>query len=138
MINEIETIDAVNLTPHAMTIEADDGFKIVIPPSGSVARCATEEEDVKTVFLRGYEGHPITVRRTRFGAPSGVPEAEDAKVFLTSTLVREAAKRDDCLAPGKAIRGEDGQVVGAKGFAVSIPQAVRIACNTVSRSPWKQ
>ena len=119
MYNELDVVDAINLTPHTLTIEADDGFKIVIPSSGSVARCATEEEEVRTIRIRGFEDHPVTVRRTRFGTPSGVPEAENEKVFLTSTLVREAAKRPDILAPGQGIRNENGQVVAARGLACS-------------------
>ena len=118
-VNEIEVVDAVNLTPHQITIEADDGFRIVIAPSGSVARCATEEKPMRVIRIRGFESHPITVNATTFGTPSGIPEEENGKVFLTSTLVREASKRPDVLAPGKGIRNTDGQVVAAKGFACS-------------------
>lgn len=117
MIENVEVLNPVNLTPHNFRIVADDGFIIEIPASGEVARCATEEEKVKTVYLRGFEGHPVTVARTKFGAPSGVPEAQDNNLYLTSTLVKEALKRDDVAAPGKGVRNESGQVYAAQGLA---------------------
>ena len=113
----MKVYDPINLTPHSLRIVADDGFIIDIPPSGDIARCTTEETPVRTIRLRGFESHPVTVSKTLFGAPSGVPEQESGKIFLASTIVKEAARRDDVLAPGKGVRNEDGQVCAAKGFA---------------------
>ena len=115
----MKVYDPINLTPHELSIVADDGFIIRIPTSGSVARCATEEEAVETIRFKGFEEHPVTVSRTRFGMPSGVPEPETAKIFLTSTLVKEALKRADVVAPGKSVRNEAGQVYAAQGLSCS-------------------
>ena len=117
VFEDIEVVDAVNLTPHKLNIRADDGFIVSIPPMGDVARCATKENAVKKIYIRGFEGHPITVNKTTFGDPSGVPEVEEGKIYLTSTIVKEAARRDDVMAPGKGLRNEDGQVYAASGLA---------------------
>lgn len=113
----VEVVEGVNLTPHELAIIADDGFVIRIQPTGDVARCATTETPVRKICFKGFEAHPVTVSRTVFGSPSGVPEAEVEKVYLTSTLVKEAMRRDDVLAPGKGVRDEGGKVYAAQGLA---------------------
>jgi hypothetical protein len=41
----------INLTLHAVTIVANDGATITIPPSGTEARCATDRQRVGTVTV---------------------------------------------------------------------------------------
>jgi hypothetical protein len=100
----------INLTPHPVIIVTGEGEEIVIPPSGQVARVAMTQEVVATVG-----GVPIV--RTRFGEIEGLPEPEPSVLYITSTLVAQAAValqgRQDVVAPDTgptAIRTPDGQI----------------------------
>ena len=42
----------VNLTPHEITIFTDEG-RIVLPPSGTVARCETKREMIGVLNVDG-------------------------------------------------------------------------------------
>ena len=97
-----------NLTPHAITIRAQDGTEVTIPPSGTVARVSTTDEVVGTCPITGA---PI-VRRV-FGEVTGLPE--DGTPCLVSALVLSAVPgRAGVYAPDTgptAIRNDAGQIV---------------------------
>lgn len=96
----------LNLTPHPIVIHTEDS-KIVIPPSGRVARVSTTEEVVGSII-----GVPV-VRRV-FGAVEGLPE-DDTEPCIVSALVLEAVSgRANTYAPDTgptAVRNEHGHVV---------------------------
>ncbi len=104
----------VNLTPHEVRIFDDDGNEILcIPPSGQVARIITEQEVVG--YLNG-----IPVVRTTFRDVLNLPEPQPNTVFIVSSLVAQAVKRDDVVAPDtgpeSAVRDANGNIVGVKRF----------------------
>jgi hypothetical protein len=98
----------VNLTPHEITIVRGDE-KIVIPPSGLVARVRATEEKVGEV-----DGIPVVV--VNYGDVENLPAPEDGTIYLVSQIVLGAVRgRSDVLAPntGKgAVRDAHGNVAG--------------------------
>jgi len=102
----------VNLTPHTVNLADEAGNVIAtFPPSGQLARVTTETEIVGELM-----GRPIS--RTTFGEVVGIPEPAVDVVYITSTLVAQAARRQDVLAPdtGPSAVRKDGQVVAVRGF----------------------
>lgn len=111
-----ETMDitVVNMTPHAIIVVNEEGEMVATyPPSGEVARVQTTTE--VTASVAG-----IPVRRTAFGNVTGIPESQPGMVFITSTIVAQAAKRPDVISPdtGPTAVRLDGQVVAIRGFQV--------------------
>jgi len=106
----------VNLTPHVLHIRRTDGTVLTLPPSGSVARVATE-----TMPMTIVDG--ILVSRTASGPVTDLPDPAPHTLYIASTLVAQAAQRPDVLAPGPLIRDADGRPVGCDGLsAVGSPR----------------
>lgn len=111
----------INLTPHVLNVIGDDGSVVLsVPPSGTVARVATQQ----TVATQ-LDG--IDVVRTVFGDVDGLPAPQPDTVYVVSTLVLQALRhagvdRSDVVAPdtspASVVRNADGQVVGVKRFQV--------------------
>lgn len=103
----------VNLTPHEVVVVLENGEKVTFPPSGVVARVATNEEQLRTVYR-------VPVVKREWGQLENVPEPEEGVFYLVSSVVFEAAQgRKDLLVPdtGKtAVRDEKGQVVAVRRF----------------------
>lgn len=101
----------VNLTPHTITVLREGAEPIEYPPSGMVARCATQRRMVGT--LNG-----IPINRTGFGEVSGLPEPAPGVYYLVSALVAQALpQRDDLLIPDDTVRDEEGRIIGCRAFA---------------------
>jgi len=111
----MEPIYLVNLTPHEIKIVGEDGkTRLVIPPSGSVARVKAEQTIVG--FVNG-----IPVVRTTFGDVEGLPEPQPNTLYIVSSLVAQAcSSRDDVVAPDTSpqgvVRDEKGQIIGVRRF----------------------
>lgn len=111
----------INLTPHVLNVVRDDGSVVLsVPPSGTVARVATQQTVVRQ--LAG-----VDVVRTVFGDVVGLPTPQDDVVYIVSTLVLQALRhacidRSDVVAPdtssASVVRNADGQIVGVKRFQV--------------------
>ena len=107
----------LNLTPHAIAIQGDDGTNVTIPPSGMVARVATTETVVSVVGV-GNTTVPVVTRQ--FGEVTGLPEADEA--CIVSSLVFEAVRlqqpwRRRVYAPdtgATAIRDDAGRIVAVR------------------------
>ena len=107
----------LNLTPHAIVIQGDDGNSVTIPPSGMVARVATTETVVSVVGV-GNTTVPVVTRQ--FGQVTGLPETDEA--CLVSSLVFEAIRlqqpwRKRVFAPdtgATAIRDDAGRIVAVR------------------------
>jgi hypothetical protein len=100
--------ELINLTPHAITIRAEDGTETTIQPSGSVARVSTTDEVVDTCPITGA---PI-VRRV-FGEVTGLP-AEGTPCLVSALVLSAVPGRAWVYAPDTgptAIRNESGQIV---------------------------
>lgn len=105
----------VNLTPHEITIHTWGAAQVVLPPSGSVARCAEERDHA---FLLDVDGIAVEATRAHYGAITGLPEPEPGVYYIVSAMVAQAAKRGDVLCPGPAIRDEAGRIVSCEGLSV--------------------
>lgn len=103
-------MSVVNLTPHVLSLQREDGTFITVPASGTVARC--EEQRVKVGAVAG-----LAIYETSYGNVTGLPDPQPGTVYVVSALVAKAAGREDVLAPGQALRDEAGVVVGAIGLS---------------------
>lgn len=103
----------MNLTPHAVSIEQEDGAICQIPASGELARCSQSTEKVTVI-----DG--IAVTRVTLGEVQGLPAPQKGTVYIVSRIIAEAVKgkRDDVLIPGPAIRDDEGRIIGAKGLSM--------------------
>jgi hypothetical protein len=104
----------INLTPHEITIVREDN-KIVLPPSGTIARVATTRRVVTTIEV---DGMTIPVHRVEFGQVENLPEPQPGTWYIVSAIVAQAAPgRDDLVIPDDAVRDEQGRIVGARALA---------------------
>jgi len=106
----------INLTPHEITLVGSEGEVIAsLPPSGTVARCKEVVETIGHLTINGKE-FPLIVKR--LGEVENLPEPQEGTRFIVSLAVAKAAKRDDLLVPGQAVRDEKGRIIGTAAFAV--------------------
>lgn len=105
-------MNLINLTPHSITIEKANGQTVTIPPSGTVARCAETR-----VHVRDVDG--IAVSRAVYGDVTDLPDPQPDTIYIVSALVALAARRDDVLFPGPAIRDAEGKVIGCWGLSAA-------------------
>lgn len=108
---DLPQVRIINLTPHAVTVLREGAEPIEYPPSGAVARCATQRQVVGS--LNG-----IPINRTEFGEVSGLPDPAPGVYYIVSTLVAQALPdRDDLLVPDDTVRDEAGRIIGCRAFA---------------------
>lgn len=100
----------VNLTPHVINVRVGE-LTIDLPPSGQVARLEVVREVAPPVLSI------IPAQRERRGGITGLPEPQAGIVYVVSFAVAQAAAREDIVAPGPAVRDEQGRVVGCEGFS---------------------
>jgi hypothetical protein len=108
-------VELVNLTPHEVRVMGENGkIRLVVPPSGKVARVKTVQAVVGNV-------NNIPVVRTTFGDVEGLPEPRENIVYIVSSIVAQAVPhREDVIAPDTSpqgvVRDEQGRIVGVKRF----------------------
>jgi len=102
----------------AEIIEASQACGVLeVPPSGTVARCAEQRENVLPLKIGGVE---VVVSSVSFGAVENLPAPEPGTVYVVSALVLAAAPgRADVFAPGPAVRDADGRIIGCLGLTCS-------------------
>jgi hypothetical protein len=121
--NQEKTLNIINLTPHAITLRAENEDNI-IPASGKLARVISsinDDDPPAVVALLELDGSryipiypPLAAGQI---AVDGLPAPADGVVYLVSLHVLMAVQnRPDVLAPGTGpndapIRNESGQVV---------------------------
>lgn len=106
--------EIVNLTPHELNIRVRDASQIIsVPPSGTVARCTEEREELPSPLPN------IRVTRVKYGTVTGLPDPEPGKVFVVSAIVLNAlgGTRPDVFCPGPGIRDAEGRIVGCDGLS---------------------
>lgn len=112
-------VSIVNLTPHALNIQREDGTMLEVAPSGTLARCAETREPRSAIA-----GLPVTL--AGFGAVEGLPEPRPGVVYVVSGLVlAQVSHRADVFAPGPAIRDDQGRIIGARGLSCTPAYEVR-------------
>lgn len=96
----------INLTPHPIVLQKDDGTRIQIMPSGAVARVSTTD-----TVTGDHDGIPV-VRRS-FGAVTGLPDG-DAPCIVSAMVLAAVPGRAGVYAPDTgptAIRDQNGRIV---------------------------
>ena len=109
------TMNIINLTPHTIIYIADNGNRVVFPPSGKVARIR-----VKEVFDEEFE---IDGNKIRFFDCTPVLEAVedlppyDDNFYIVSAQFRTAfPDRRNLISPGALVRDDKGNVTGCLSF----------------------
>lgn len=129
--------ELINLTPHEITLVRKDGEKVVIPPSGKVARVRVEQKEVGEI-----DGFPVV--QSEFGEVEGLPEEREGVIYIVSFPVLQALQgtRSDVVAPDTspqgAVRDEQGRIIGVKRFQVlrqGIPHRLRECLRECLREP---
>ena len=104
----------INCMPHDVTILTAGG-PIVLPPSGTLPRCAEEHTPLQALSV---DGIGVNVVKVSYGDITDLPEQVDDTYHIVSLLVAQAAPhRDDLLSPAQTVRGDGGQIVGCKVLA---------------------
>lgn len=107
----------VNLTPHEIVIDCEDGFDAIrVPPSGQIARL---EQNNLLIGAMNIGNTSIPIYTMTFGKITGLPPVNWRDRFIVSRMVLDAVKddRDDVFAPGEAIRDEKGVIIACKGLS---------------------
>ena len=104
----------INLTPHSLNVQKEDGSLLTVPPSGTVARVKAETEVVGKI-------EAVAITRQKFADEiDGVPAQKEGRYYIVSRLaaqaLKEAGRAEDILVPGPAIRNGEGQSVGCDGL----------------------
>jgi hypothetical protein len=106
-------VEFINLTPHTLSIQKQDGSFLFLPPSGKVARVATERVQTGT-----YLGVPVFA--VKYGKVIDLPDFQEDQGLIVSGMVQAAMKAVDphreLLAPGEFIWDSAGVVIGCKGL----------------------
>jgi len=105
----------VNLTPHPLSLRQADGSTLDLPPSGTIARVASTDQVVG--LIEGLPLHQMVLGQE----VQGLPPPQEGTYYVVSLVAAQAAKaqgRWDVLAPGPAIRDEQGRVIGADGLSI--------------------
>lgn len=106
-----------NLTPHAVSIIAEDGSTTAtFAPEGAVARATQHAETVGS--LNGIE-----LVSMKFGATIDLPAPQEGTFLIVSVITINAAKAEgrttsDLLMTADPVRNEAGQIIGCRRFAV--------------------
>jgi hypothetical protein len=113
-------MEFINLTTHEIVIYDEEGKNVIlrIPPSGKIARVATDSKIVGRI-------NGIPVRKTTYGEIIDLPDPKPGVVYLVSTVLLMALKekgmnRPDVLSPDttpdSAVRDEQGRIIGVRFF----------------------
>ena len=103
----------MNLTPHALTIISGENNmqKLVVEPSGIVARVAAHTENIGNITTD--DGFTIPLTTTVFGEVENLPSPEEGVVYVVSSLVAgRVPDRKDVLIPNESIRDDKGRIIG--------------------------
>ena len=101
----------INLTPHPIVVECEDGMRKTYHPSGQVARVVLEDEQIDKI-----DGIPVV--RGKVKQVTGIPKKQDGVYYIVSLFVLQHANRDDLIAPDTngAIRDEEGKIIAVRGW----------------------
>jgi len=126
----------VNLTPHKINFILSYHIEIgqdemgnphyiteeriySLPPSGTVARCKADRQEVDSFILEDIGDWDITVpiAKTRFGEVECLPEPQDGIIYIVSNLVAQAVPhREDVFFPDDLVRDAHGNIIGCRAL----------------------
>ena len=101
----------INLTPHDIVVQKDDGTRVTYPASGQVARVEIED-----VIVGNIAGIPVHKGKTK--EVTGIPNPQDGVMYIVSLFVLQHANREDLVSPNTsdAIRDDEGKIVAVRGW----------------------
>jgi len=102
----------INLTKHDVNI-IEDGKELISFPKceGEIPRVSIEDNLVSSI-------NGIDIFNVEFGEVKNLPKPKAGHYFIVSRMVLEAVeKRNDLIFPHGLVRNDDGQIIGARGFA---------------------
>ncbi len=109
----------INLTPHPLTLRAEDGTDSVIAPSGTVARVTATPAEQEGI-LNGVPLYGVAV----FGEVEDLPEPAEDTTYIVSGLVGgRIVCRDDVVVPGTGPK--DGAIRNDKGHIIAVTRLNR-------------
>ena len=120
--------EIINYTPHAINLIEDDSVTLTIPKTGTIVRAVRESIVDRKITVDGNE---FEVRKVRFSEPILVdtldgnkelplPHVQEGVLMAVSAIAGTAlmlAGRTDFLIVDGTVRNDDGQIIGATGFA---------------------
>lgn len=102
----------LNLTPHTITIETEEGT-VVLPPTGNLARVAMTLQSSHTIEIQGVE---VPVVERRYGQLKGMPKFPEPCI-ISSIAAMFTRGRDGVFTPDTgptASRDERGRILAVR------------------------
>ena len=96
----------INLTPHVIAVILDSGETLTVPPSGTVARVSTHEEETAPLGR-------VSVIKRLLGKAEGLPEDTSEPILVSAMVLAAVPGRPNTFAPDTgptAIRDEAGHI----------------------------
>ena len=114
------SMELVNLTPHPIVLACEDGSRVTVAASGTVARVSSTPGALERV-----EGVAVPVAAsTVFGAVEGLPAPAEGVGYIVSALVlARCGGRGDVFGPGTG--PNDGAVRDDAGRIVAVTRLIR-------------
>lgn len=111
-------VEAVNMTPHALSIYDMDKENVIatIPSSGMVRVAETA-----CVISDGEGEVPLIEILRNPHQLEGLPEEVPGRIVIVSDITYQAAKplgRNDLVKAGPAVRDDSGRIIGCQGLAI--------------------
>lgn len=107
----------INLTPHAVTLQAVDGTRFAVPPTTPAARIDSTPGEL--IATEGIAIHAPTT----FGQPVNLPAPQDDVTYIVSALFAgRVGDRTDVVYPGTGPK--DGCVRDDKGQVVAVTRLI--------------
>lgn len=113
----------LNLTPHAISFQAQDGTVVSFQPSGVVARVSTStvEAGIVTIFCQD-----IPVIKTVYGAVEGVPALPCEPFLVSGMVLGRLGQEYSGVAFAPATGPQDGAIRNEKGHIVAVTKFVTV------------
>ena len=104
-------MNIINLTPHDVVVQKEDGTRVTYPASGQVARV-----EVKDIIIGSIDRIPV--RKGKVKEVTGIPKAQEGVMFIVSLFVLQNTEREDLIAPNTsdAIRDDEGKIIAVRGW----------------------
>ena len=103
----------INLTPHEVTLFAESGEQIVLPPAENPARVRMADSTVAV-----HDGIVVKGQPTPVGLEN-LPEERFATLYIVSRIVKDAVQhRRDVVVPHDIVRDAKGVIVGCRSVAL--------------------
>ena len=113
----------INLTPHAINFQAQDGTVVTFQPSGTVARVATSTVEAGTVTVLVQA---IPVIKTVYGEVTDVPKLPCEPFLVSGMVLGQLGSEYSGIAFAPATGPQDGAIRNDKGHIVAVTKFVTV------------